>query len=116
MHWKELYRNRLTTPEAAVKQIKSGDRVVVGHASGSPELLLKALVDNRDSYRDVELVHMVAMGASEYCLPEHSPHFVHNSLFAGATTRSAINDGRAVFTACHFSQITLHESMKFFRS
>jgi len=88
-----------------VKHIRPGDRVVVGHASGSPELLLKALVENKAAYRDVEIAHMVAMGASEYCLPENAPHFVHNSLFAGATTRSAINEGRAVFTACHFSQI-----------
>ena len=105
MHWKDQYKSKLTTPEEAVTHIKSGDRVVVGHASGSPELLLKALVDNKESYRDVEIVHMVAMGASEYCLPENSAYFVHNSLFAGATTRPAINEGRAAFTACHFSQI-----------
>ena len=105
MHWKDQYKSKLTTPEEAVTHIKSGDRVVVGHASGSPELLLKALVDNKEAYRDVEIVHMVAMGASEYCLPENSAHFVHNSLFAGATTRTAINEGRAGFTACHFSQI-----------
>jgi len=45
------------------------------------------------------------MGPSEYCLPENSSHFVHNSLFAGQTTRAAINEGRAVFTPCHFSLI-----------
>ena len=105
MHWKELYKSKLTKPEKAVTYIKSGNRVVVGHASGSPELLIKALIDNRETYRNVEIVHMVAMGASEYCLPEMAPYFTHNSLFAGATTRSAINEGRAVFTACHFSQI-----------
>jgi 4-hydroxybutyrate CoA-transferase len=32
-------------------------------------------------------------------------HFVHNSLFAGATTRKAIHDGRANYTVSHFSQI-----------
>jgi len=41
MQWEELYKERLTTAEEAVRHIKSGDRVVVGHASGSPEVVLK---------------------------------------------------------------------------
>jgi 4-hydroxybutyrate CoA-transferase len=88
-----------------VNRIKSGNRVVVAHASGSPEILLKALVKNKEAYKSVEIVHMVSMGASEYCLPEMEKHFVHNSLFAGATTRKAIHDGSAYFTVSHFSQI-----------
>jgi 4-hydroxybutyrate CoA-transferase len=105
MQWEEIYKSKLTTAEEAVKHIKSGDRVVVGHASGSPEVILKAMVDNKDAYESVEIVHMVAMGPSEYCLPENSAHFVHNSLFAGGTSRKAIHEGRACFTASHFSQI-----------
>jgi len=105
MSWKELYKSKLTTAGEAVTHIKSGDRVVVGHASGSPEVLLAAMMDNRNAYEDVEIVHMVSMGPSEYCVAENAPHFIHNSLFAGATTRKAIHDGRAVFTASHFSQI-----------
>jgi len=105
MDWKETYKGRLTTAQEAVRKIKSGDRVVVGHATGSPEVLIRAMLDNKDAYENVEIVHMVAMGPSEYCLPENSSHFIHNSLFAGATTRKAIHDGRAVFTPSHFSQI-----------
>ena len=105
MKWRELYHQKLTTAGEAVKKIKSGDRVVVGHACGSPETLIKAMIDNKESYRDVEIVHMVAMGPSEYCLPENKPFFVHNSFFAGNTTRKAIHEGRAGFTPCHFSQI-----------
>ena len=105
MRWEEIYKSRLTTAEKAVQHIRSGDRVVVGHASGSPEILLKAMVDNKEAYENVEIVHMVAMGPSEYCLPENSSHFTHNSLFAGGTSRKAIHDGRAGFTPSHFSQI-----------
>jgi 4-hydroxybutyrate CoA-transferase len=105
MQWEEIYKERLTTAEKAVTHIKSGDRVVVGHASGSPEVVLKAMVDNKEAYENVEIVHMVAMGPSEYCLPENSAHFVHNSLFAGGTSRKAIHEGRASYTASHFSQI-----------
>ncbi|MGC9324343.1 MAG: acetyl-CoA hydrolase/transferase family protein [Desulfomonilia bacterium] len=105
MKWQEIYKSRQMTAAEAVRRISSGDRVVVGHASGSPELLLKEMVENKDAYRDVEIVHMVAMGHSEYCLPENASHFIHNSLFAGGTTRKAIHDGRAHFTVSHFSQI-----------
>jgi len=105
MQWEEIYKERLTTAEEAVTHIKSGDRVVVGHASGSPEVVLKAMVDNKEAYENVEIVHMVSMGPSEYCLPKNSAHFVHNSLFAGGTSRKAIHEGRACFTASHFSQI-----------
>lgn len=105
MNWQDIYRQKLTTAEEAVKRIQSGDRVVVGHACGSPEVLIKAMVSNGEAYRDVEIVHMVSMGPSEYCLPENGPRFIHNSLFAGATTREAIDRGQARFTPCHFSVI-----------
>lgn len=104
-NWQKIYKGRLVSAEDAVGHIKSGYRVVVGHATGSPEMLLKKMVEKKDTYENVELVHMVSMGASEYCLPGMERHFVHNSLFAGATTRKAIHDGRALFTVSHFSQI-----------
>ena len=104
-NWRDIYKSRVVSANEAVSHIKSGNRVVVAHASGSPEILLRALVENKDAYKNVEIVHMVSMGASEYCLPEMEKHFVHNSLFAGATTRKAIHDGRAFFTVSHFSQI-----------
>ena len=37
--WRTLYQQKLTTAEEAVKHIKSGDRVVVAHATGEPILL-----------------------------------------------------------------------------
>ncbi len=105
MKWEKAYQQRLVTAEEAVSHIKAGDRVVAGHAAGSPELLLKTMVDRKEAYRDVEILHQIAMGRSLYCLPECRPHFIHNSLFAGATSRQAINEGRAVFTAVHNSDL-----------
>ena len=88
--WRTLYQQKLTTAEEAVKHIKSGDRVVVTHATGEPILLTDAMVANAEQYENVEVVHMVAMGKAEYCLPENSKHFRHNSLFLGGSTRKAI--------------------------
>jgi 4-hydroxybutyrate CoA-transferase len=48
---------------------------------------------------------MVAMGRCEYCKPEYAGHFRHNSLFAGGTSRKAIETGLADFTPCFFYEI-----------
>lgn len=105
MDWHSQYRARLVTANEAVKHIKSGDRVVIGHACGEPATLLRALVANADKYRDVEIVHMVPMADSSYCRPGMEEHFRHNSLFAGAATRQAIVDGRADFTPAFFFEV-----------
>ena len=83
-NWKELYEQRTMTAEEAVQKIKSGNRVVLGHAVGEPCHLVDAMVKNADAYKDVEIVHMVAMGKSEYCKPEYKENFRHNSLFVAA--------------------------------
>lgn len=101
MNWEKIYKQKVVSAEEAVSHIKSGDRVVVGHAAGTAELLLKTMVDHKERYQNVEIAHQVAMGHSRYCLPDCQGHFIHNSLFAGAGSRKAINEGRALFTAVH---------------
>lgn len=105
MNWKELYRKRLTSPQEAVRHIRSGDRVVVTHAVGEPVTLTDAMVANADAYENVEVVHMVAMGKCDYCKPEYAKNFRHNALFVGATARKAIAEGRGDFTPIFFSEI-----------
>ena len=56
------------------------------------------MVDRSGELEEVEIVHMVAMGSARYCLPEYAKSFRHNSLFVGATSRKAVNDGRGDYT------------------
>lgn len=105
MHWKVMYKERLTSAEEAVRVIKSGDRVVLGHACGEPKSTVDAMVARAEELENVEIVHMVSMGEAKYCRPGMEKHFRHNSLFAGATTQRAINEGRADFTPRFFHQI-----------
>ncbi len=105
MKWHDHYDQHLTTASEAVKAIKSGDRVVTAHACGEPKSLVEAMVNRADQLERVEIVHMVAMGSARYCLPEYARAFRHNSLFVGATTRKAVNDGRGDYTPCFFSEI-----------
>lgn len=105
MDWKVWYQDHLCTAQEAVKRIRSGDRVVVAHATGEPSLILDAMVENAAQYERVEVVHMVAMGKAEYCKPEYDKNFHHNSFFLGATSRAAASEGRADFTPVYFSEI-----------
>jgi len=43
MDWQEEYKRKLTTPEEAVKIVKSGDRVAIGGSIDEPEILPDAL-------------------------------------------------------------------------
>ena len=105
MNWQNDYKEKTMTAPQAANIIKSGDRVVAGHATGSPETLLGAMVDNRGDLKDVEIVHMVSMGESVYCLPEYKEAFRHHSLFAGGITRKLIAEGTADYTPCFFKEI-----------
>ncbi len=105
MKWHDHYDQHLTTASEAVKAIKSGDRVVTAHACGEPKSLVDAMVDRADELEQVEIVHMVSMGSARYCLPEYARAFRHNSLFVGATSRKAVNDGRGDYTPRFFSEI-----------
>ena len=62
MHWKEIYKERLTTAEEAVKLIKSHDHVIFGHCICEPTGLIDAMVANHDAYRGVHITHMVSLG------------------------------------------------------
>ena len=103
--WKSIYQERTVTAEEAVARIKSGDRVVIGHAVGEPSYLLEVMVEHAQDYRDVEIVHMVAMGKCEYCKPEYAANFRHNALFVGGGSREAVFSGRGDYTPSFFFEI-----------
>lgn len=95
----------IVTAQEAVTHIKSGDRVAVAHASAEPYYIIDAMVANASQYRDVEIVHLVAMGKGEYCKPEYKDNFRFNGIFLSGCTRGAVSDNRADFTPCFFHQV-----------
>jgi len=101
----DIYKEKLIPVEEAVKKIKSGDRVVIGHACSEPENIIEVMIKNKEAYVNVEIVHMVPMGKAEYTMSGMEKHFKHNALFVGGSTREAISSGRADFTPCFFSKV-----------
>jgi Acetyl-CoA hydrolase len=93
-----------------VKAIKSGNRVVPGHAASESELLVGAMVKRYQDLENVRIVQGVPLGSSPYCLPEMQGHFVLNSMFLGPNTRDSVRESRGDFLPLSF-----HEFPKAFR-
>ena len=111
MNWKELYTQKLTTAEKAIKAIRNNDRVIFAHAADVPQEITKALVAHKDDFHNVEIYHMLCLGDGAYTQPEMLSHFRHNTNFVGGNTRQAVNEDRADFIPCFF-----HELPHFFRN
>ena len=105
MDWTTDYAAKRTTAADALACVTSGDRVVFAHACGEPLELVDALVARAPELRDVEIVHMVAMGKGEYARPECAESFFHNSVFVGASTRDAVHSGRGDYVPTFFHEI-----------
>ncbi len=53
--WTDMYRQKLTTPEEAVKLVKSGDWVDYGMATSQPIALDKALAARKEELKDIKV-------------------------------------------------------------
>lgn len=104
-NWRSLYQNKLVSAEEALHAVKSGDRVVLGHACGEPPTLVEALVARAPELSDVEIVHMVNMGPAKFAQPGMEKSFRFNGFFVGAPTRKAVEDRRGDYTPCFFSEV-----------
>ena len=61
------YTKKIVTAEEALGHIKPKDRIIFAHACGEPSYLVDKLVELKENFIDVEIVHMVPMGSAEYC-------------------------------------------------
>ena len=105
MNWQDHIRTHTVTADRAAEYVQSGDRVVLGDAAGTPELLTEAMVARAGELRDVEIVHMVALDACSYCLPEYAESFRLNGVYVSGPNRTAVAEGRAEYTPIFYSQI-----------
>lgn len=105
MKWQDIYEQRKMSPEEAVGLIRSGDRVVIGHAVGVPLAITDVMVAHKEDYKNVEIVQMVSQGNAKFCEPGTEGHFRLNSFFVGTQSRTAVKEGRGDFTPCCFSDI-----------
>jgi acetyl-CoA hydrolase len=107
MDYKKLYEERVVSPEEAVRQIKSGDRIFLTGNCSVPNVMLNALVDYAPNLQDVEICQALTVGPADYVAPEMAGHLHVNTMFVSSNVREAVHDGRADFTPVLLSEFTL---------
>lgn len=105
MKWIDLYHNKRTTAEEAVKSIKSGDTVYIHPGCCTPEHLVDAMVERKNELENVTVVHILTEGKAAYAQPGMESHFRHRSLFIGKNVRQAVNEGRADHTHIFLGEV-----------
>lgn len=105
MNWLSDYRSKLTSAAEAVELVRSGDRVYYGGNAAIPRALVEALVERKEELSDVQLNHVLLLGADPVSAAGMEGHFRHNSLFVGPADRAAVNDGRADYVPVFLHQI-----------
>ncbi len=99
------FSQKIVSAEEAIRAIKDGDLVVFSHAATVPQETTKALIANKDNYKNVSIYHMLCLGEGKYTYPDMDGHFRHITNFVGANTRKAIDEKRADFMPCFFFEV-----------
>lgn len=105
MNWEEIYKSKLVSVEEAISSIREGDKIVTGFACGEPFGIERALEENYENFKNVEIISMLTLGDSPWVRPEMKDHFRLNCLFASPSNRKAISNGICEFTTSHFYEI-----------
>ena len=102
MDYRALYREKLRTPEKAVKLVKDGDWVDYSQTCSFPQALDRALAARSGELRDVKIRNAVSMlpVATVENDPGHS--FTYNLWHCSGLDRKYIDQGRAYHTPMLF--------------
>ncbi len=103
--WPAAWRHKLTSAEAALAVIQSGQRVYIGGGCGEPLVLAQGLVARAPALHDVEIIQILTAGHAAYAAPASAAAFRVNALFIGANVRDAVQAGQADFTPVFLSEI-----------
>lgn len=98
---------KLTSASEAVKAIESHKRVFVQGAAMTPQVLVKALCENSEGLKNVELLHLHTEGEAPYAQAEYRDRFKVNALFTGANVRQAVNGDNGDYIPVFLSEIHL---------
>lgn len=101
---KEPKKGRITPGEAA-EMIRTGQKVALSPVCAEPQVLVKALLDRRESLKNVIIYTMLPMGECAYIQPGMEEHFKVKTFSVGPRLMEAVNSGRAEYIPCHLSQI-----------
>ena len=106
MDFAALYKSKLTTPEEAVKVVKSGDWVDYGWCTGTPNALDKALAARMDELENVNFRGGVLMRRPAiFDVPDVADKLTWNSWHMSGIERKACMEGFGFYSALRYSEL-----------
>lgn len=106
MDYKKLYVQKLTTPEKAVKAVRSGDWVDYGWCTNHPVALDSALARRKDELRDVKVRGGVTMWMPEIAKADDAgEHFTWHAWHMSGVDRKITAKGMGYFTPMRYSEL-----------
>ncbi|MFO0689824.1 MAG: acetyl-CoA hydrolase/transferase C-terminal domain-containing protein [Myxococcota bacterium] len=96
---------RYVSAEEALRPVESSHRLFVHGSAMTPTVLMKALAEQKERLRGVELVFISVYGPMYVDQPGMEDHFHLNALFVSASIREAVDAGRADFVPVFLSEI-----------
>lgn len=95
MDWREDYAQKRTSPEEAVKIVKSGQRVAIGGSIDEPEALPNALWERQGELSDIKICHLCPMRDYGWGQPGAENRFEVEVIgFIGPILRGRANERR----------------------
>ena len=97
---------KFTTPEEAVKVIKSGDHVHLSSVASVPQVLVCAMAERGKAgeLHDVKIHHLHTEGDAMYAVPEMEGVFQLDSFFVGGNVRKVTQAGFADYIPVFLSE------------
>lgn len=105
MSWRDTYREKLASAEAAVAPIGPGARVYLGGNAATPRVLADALARHAPDAPGISVGHVLLLGADPFADLRAQGLVRHAAWFVGPADRAAVREGRADYIPCHLSEI-----------
>ncbi len=106
MDFQTLYQQKLTSPDKAVKAVKSGDWVDYGWCTNHPVALDRALAARKDELTDVKVRGGVTMWMPEIAKAEDAgDHFTWNAWHMSGVDRKIAAKGMGYFIPMRYSEL-----------
>jgi len=106
---REAHSAKLAPVDEVFANIHRGDRIFIGTGCGKPQSLVDEMVRYVEGHPkalfDAEVLHVWSLGVAPYLREEFKRNFRHTSFFISGSSREAINQGQADYTAIYLSQV-----------
>ena len=103
--WKQKYRYKIGTAQAAVKLIQPGNTIFLGTGCSQPQYLVDALIDHSGHIHDAHIVRLLTMGAAPRVDKKLREKFKMNSFFIADNRRDVMERTIGDYTPIFLSEI-----------